>query len=109
MKDPVHGMVEVIDVGLIPYKEAWDLQTSLHQQLVATKRAGYPTPNAIISFCVNTLRFLPLERVAQKTICGSMSRSGRIIRLNILRSTGEGISLFMDRANWSDIPSLIWI
>jgi len=44
MKDPLHGMVEVIDVGLIPYKEAWDLQTSLHQQLVANKRAGYPEP-----------------------------------------------------------------
>ncbi len=44
MKDPVHGMVEVIDVWLIPYKEAWDLQTSLHQQLVANKRAGYPEP-----------------------------------------------------------------
>ncbi len=36
------GIVEVIDVGLIPYKEAWDLQTSLHQQLVENKRAGYP-------------------------------------------------------------------
>ena len=38
------GKVEVIDVGLIPYKKAWDLQTRLHHQLVENKRAGYPTP-----------------------------------------------------------------
>lgn len=36
--------VTVIDLGLIPYKEAWDLQTKLHQQLVENKRAGYPQP-----------------------------------------------------------------
>ena len=36
--------VSVIDLGLIPYKEAWDLQTQLHQALVANKRAGYPQP-----------------------------------------------------------------
>ncbi len=33
-----------MDLGLIPYKEAWDIQTRLHQQLVQNKRAGYPTP-----------------------------------------------------------------
>jgi len=38
------GKVEVIDIGMIPYKEAWDLQTRLHQQLVQNKRAGYPEP-----------------------------------------------------------------
>lgn len=38
------GIVEVIDVGLIPYKEAWELQTELHRQLVENKRAGYPEP-----------------------------------------------------------------
>jgi lipoyl(octanoyl) transferase len=38
------GIVEVIDAGMIPYKEAWDLQTQLHQQLVENKRAGYPNP-----------------------------------------------------------------
>ena len=38
------GIVEVIDAGLIPYKEAWDLQTMLHQQLIDNKRAGYPNP-----------------------------------------------------------------
>lgn len=38
------GIVEVIDAGMIPYKEAWVLQTQLHQQLVENKRAGYPNP-----------------------------------------------------------------
>jgi lipoyl(octanoyl) transferase len=38
------GIVEVVDVGLIPYKEAWDLQTRIHQELVDNKRAGYPKP-----------------------------------------------------------------
>lgn len=36
--------LQVIDLGLIPYKEAWDLQTRLHAHLVANKRAGYPVP-----------------------------------------------------------------
>ncbi len=35
-------IVRVIDLGLIPYKEAWDLQTRLHNELVENKRAGYP-------------------------------------------------------------------
>ncbi len=34
--------MEVIDLGLIPYKEAWDIQTRLHKELVDNKRAGYP-------------------------------------------------------------------
>lgn len=38
------GMVEVIDAGMMPYKQAWDLQTHLHGQLVENKRAGYPRP-----------------------------------------------------------------
>lgn len=44
MKTVQRGIVEVIDAGLIPYKEAWDLQTTLHQQLIDNKRAGYPVP-----------------------------------------------------------------
>lgn len=36
------GSLHVIDLGLIPYKEAWDIQTLLHQELVSNKRAGYP-------------------------------------------------------------------
>ena len=36
--------IRIIDLGLIPYKEAWDLQTDLHNQLIANKRAGYPQP-----------------------------------------------------------------
>jgi lipoyl(octanoyl) transferase len=39
-------VVRVIDLGKIPYKDAWDLQTQLHQQLVANKRAGYPAPQS---------------------------------------------------------------
>ncbi len=38
------GTVSVVDLGLMPYKEAWDLQTKLHQKLVDNKRAGYPQP-----------------------------------------------------------------
>jgi lipoyl(octanoyl) transferase len=38
------GVVDIIDLGLIPYKEAWDLQTSIHRRLVENKRAGYPVP-----------------------------------------------------------------
>jgi lipoyl(octanoyl) transferase len=38
------GQIEIIDAGLIPYKEAWDLQTVLHKQLIDNKRAGYPVP-----------------------------------------------------------------
>ncbi|MEO5905490.1 MAG: lipoyl(octanoyl) transferase, partial [Saprospiraceae bacterium] len=37
-------IVKVIDLGLIPYKDAWDLQTRLHSELVENKRAGYPVP-----------------------------------------------------------------
>lgn len=36
------GTLEVIDIGMIPYKEAWDLQTLIHKELVDNKRAGYP-------------------------------------------------------------------
>lgn len=36
------GELHVIDLGLIPYKEAWDLQTQIHQSLVANKKASYP-------------------------------------------------------------------
>ncbi len=39
-----HGEVLVVDLGLIPYKEAWELQTKLHKQLVDNKRADYPEP-----------------------------------------------------------------
>jgi lipoyl(octanoyl) transferase len=44
MNDRERGVMEVIDIGLIPYKEAWDLQTRIHQELVENKRAGYPRP-----------------------------------------------------------------
>ena len=44
MPQSSRGRVEIIDLGLIPYKEAWDLQTSIHQKLVENKRAGYPVP-----------------------------------------------------------------
>ena len=44
MKTVQKGIVEIIDVGLIPYKEAWDLQTALHRQLIENKREGYPNP-----------------------------------------------------------------
>ncbi len=36
--------MQVVDLGLIPYKEAWDLQTKLHKKLVDNKRASYPEP-----------------------------------------------------------------
>src|SRR5688572_13227775 len=36
------GNLRVIDLGLIDYKEAWDLQTTIHRQLIENKRAGYP-------------------------------------------------------------------
>ena len=38
------GIVQVIDLGLIAYKEAWDIQTRLHKELIDNKRAGYPKP-----------------------------------------------------------------
>jgi len=44
MNERAEGIVEVIDAGMIPYKEAWDLQTAIHRQLVENKRAGYPEP-----------------------------------------------------------------
>jgi len=44
MNEKERGIVEVVDAGLIPYKEAWDLQTNLHRRLVENKRAGYPSP-----------------------------------------------------------------
>lgn len=44
MQSGQRGIVQVIDVGMIPYKEAWDLQTTIHKQLVDNKRAGYPVP-----------------------------------------------------------------
>lgn len=42
MTESSDGLLKVIDLGLIPYKEAWELQTRLHKQLVDNKRAGYP-------------------------------------------------------------------
>lgn len=39
-----HGTVRIVDLGMISYKEAWDLQTLLHQRLVDNKRSGYPEP-----------------------------------------------------------------
>lgn len=44
MNVPEGQKIKVIDLGLIPYKEAWDLQTSLHKELVENKRSGYPSP-----------------------------------------------------------------
>lgn len=38
------GKVTVVDIGQMPYAEAWALQTRLHQSLVDNKRAGYPVP-----------------------------------------------------------------
>ncbi len=38
------GVLRVLDLGLIPYKEAWDLQTRLQSELIANKKAGYPEP-----------------------------------------------------------------
>jgi lipoyl(octanoyl) transferase len=40
------GIVEVIDLGLIPYKEAWDVQTAIHQRLISNKREDYPVPQS---------------------------------------------------------------
>ncbi len=46
------GSLQIIDLGLIPYKEAWDLQTSLHRELVDNKKAGYPnTPHHYLLLC----------------------------------------------------------
>jgi lipoyl(octanoyl) transferase len=42
MKSVQPGILDVIDAGTLPYKEAWALQTSLHTMLVDNKRAGYP-------------------------------------------------------------------
>ncbi len=42
MKEVAGGSLNVLDLGLMPYKEAWDLQTRLHKELVDNKRAGYP-------------------------------------------------------------------
>ena len=36
------GILKVIDLGLIPYKEAWHLQSELHQGLIRNKREKYP-------------------------------------------------------------------
>lgn len=44
MIQEAQGAVSIVDLGLMPYKEAWDLQTKLHQKLVDNKRAGYPEP-----------------------------------------------------------------
>lgn len=44
MNTPEKGVVQVIDAGHIGYREAWDLQTALHRQLVDNKRSGYPIP-----------------------------------------------------------------
>ncbi len=42
MNEAVGGLLKVLDLGLMPYKEAWDLQTRLHKELIDNKRAGYP-------------------------------------------------------------------
>src|SRR5688500_15518006 len=36
--------LQIIDLGLIPYKEAWDLQARLLQELIEHKKAGYTDP-----------------------------------------------------------------
>lgn len=38
------GSVRVIDLGLVSYKEAWDLQSRLLQELITNKRENYPIP-----------------------------------------------------------------
>ncbi|MGB4846892.1 MAG: lipoyl(octanoyl) transferase LipB [Saprospiraceae bacterium] len=42
MNEAVGGLLKVLDLGLMPYKEAWDLQTRIHKELIDNKRAGYP-------------------------------------------------------------------
>lgn len=44
MNHQTKGVLEIIDAGMMPYKEAWNLQTALHQGLVENKRSGYPEP-----------------------------------------------------------------
>ncbi len=44
MSTTTRQTVDIIDAGTIAYKEAWDLQTRLHKELVENKRAGYPEP-----------------------------------------------------------------
>lgn len=34
----------ISDLGMIGYKEAWDLQSRLHNELIENKRSGYPSP-----------------------------------------------------------------
>jgi lipoyl(octanoyl) transferase len=52
MQQSFQGKLRTIDLGLIPYKEAWDIQTLLHQQLVQNKRAGYPQePSHYLLLC----------------------------------------------------------
>jgi lipoyl(octanoyl) transferase len=36
--------LNVLDLGLIAYKKAWDLQTQLLQELIANKKTGYQMP-----------------------------------------------------------------
>lgn len=36
--------LKVLDLGLIAYKKAWDLQTQLLQELIANKKTGYLQP-----------------------------------------------------------------
>ncbi len=38
------GDLNVVDLGLIPYKEAWDLQSRIQRELIDNKKANYPVP-----------------------------------------------------------------
>ncbi len=39
-----NDVLKVLDLGLIPYKESWDLQSRLQKELIDNKKAGYPVP-----------------------------------------------------------------
>jgi lipoyl(octanoyl) transferase len=44
MTSQQRGILKVIDLGMIPYKDAWDLQSEIHHGLIRNKRENYPHP-----------------------------------------------------------------
>lgn len=48
-----HHLPKVIvqDLGRISYKEAWDYQSTLQQEIIRTKRAGDEVPSSYLLFC----------------------------------------------------------
>lgn len=100
MNERARGTVAVIDVGMIPYKEAWDLQTRLHQQLVDNKRAGYPNPQQHYLLLCEHPPVFTLGKSGSEDHLRINEQERADYQIEYFKINREGISPFTAQANW---------